>query len=141
MDRNELRREIREKTELSYSRSGGPGGQNVNKRDTKVTARLAVDELESPNEAALSRLRRRLEARINADGCIVIQAESTRSQGRNREEALDRLETLISAALRPDPRPRKATRPSRSARERRLKSKKQRGNIKVARRTPASGDD
>ncbi len=140
MDREALRQEIREKTELSYSRSGGPGGQNVNKRDTKVTARLSVAELEVPEEAALSRLRRRMVTRINAEGFIVIQSETTRSQGRNREDALERMEQLVVTALRPDPRPRKASRPSRAAKERRLSSKKRRGTVKSLRRGPNNDD-
>ena len=141
VDRDVLRQEIRTKSELSYSRSGGPGGQNVNKRDTKVTAKLRVSDLELPDPAALERLRLRLGTRINSEDCIVVQAETTRSQGRNREEALERMEGLIWTALRPDPRPRKATRPSRAARERRLQSKKRHGALKAGRRRPDAGED
>ena len=171
ISRDALRRQIRSRTELSYSRSGGPGGQNVNKRDTKVTGRLsvadlelpdpadsdrrvsrgteaegrcgrrAVADLELPDPADSDRLRRRLGARINSEGFLVVQAETTRSQGRNREEALERLEDLLWRALRPDPRPRKATRPSRAARERRLEAKKRRSARKSSRRKPVSGED
>ncbi len=142
MERDTLREEIRAKAELSYSRSGGPGGQNVNKRDTKVTVRLAVYELESPGPAGLDRIRRRLSTRISVDGFLVIQAESERSQARNREEALDRVENLIFQALRPDPKPRKKTRPSKASKDRRIKGKKIRSRIKSGRgRVSGHGDD
>ena len=142
MDRNALREEIRAKAELSYSRSGGPGGQNVNKRDTKVTVRLAVYELESPGSAGLDKIRRRLSTRISVEGFLVIQAEGERSQARNREEALDRIENLIFLALRPDPKPRKKTRPSRASKDRRIKGKKIRSQIKSGRgRVSGHGDE
>lgn len=133
VDRDALRREIREKSELSYSRSSGPGGQNVNKRDTKVTARLAVLELESPEPAAMERLKRRLSTRLTVDDCLVIQSDGERSQARNREEALERIESLVFQALRPDPKPRKKTRPTRASKERRITGKKIRAKIKIGR--------
>ncbi len=141
MNWNELRKEIREKTVTTFSRSGGPGGQNVNKRDTKVTARLPLDSLETPDPASLERLRHRLASRISSEGSIVIQVDTHRSQGRNREEALERMETLVRAALRPNPRPRKATAPSRASRERRLESKKRRSSVKASRRKPSGSED
>jgi len=134
MDREALLREIKENTYVSFSRSGGPGGQNVNKRDTKVSARLLVDSLHSPGEPGRARLRRRLERRINADGYIVLQSDRERSQLRNREDVLCRMIALVLGAMQPDPRPRRATRPSKAARERRLESKKMRGRIKRIRR-------
>jgi ribosome-associated protein len=141
MDRIELLREIQEKTELSFSRSGGPGGQNVNKRDTRVTARLLVENLVSPGEAGRMRIRRRLSGRINSEGYIVLHADGERSQLRNREDAVSRMEELVAGALRPDPRPRKATRPTRAAKERRLGSKKIRGRVKDGRRGSGFPDD
>lgn len=142
MDPSELREEIRAKAELSYSRSGGPGGQNVNKRDTKVTVHLAIDELECAGETGRERIKQRLSGRISTDGYLVIQADGERSQARNREDALERLESLISHALRPDPKPRKKTRPSRAARERRIKTKKKRSQVKSGRgRVSGHGDD
>ena len=133
MDRDALRSEIRRKAELSYSRSGGPGGQNVNKRDTKVTARLRISELEEPGEPGLARLAGRLESRLTTDGCLVLQADGERSQARNREDVLNRLEDLVVRALRPDPKPRRPSRPSGAARERRLAEKKRRSALKEAR--------
>jgi ribosome-associated protein len=141
MDRNELLREIQEKTELSFSRSGGPGGQNVNKRDTRVTAKLLVENLISPGVEGRMRIRRRLSGRINSEGYIVLHADSERSQLRNREDALSRMEALVFGALRPDPRPRKPTRPTRAAKERRLGSKKLKGRVKDGRRGAGFLDD
>ena len=142
MDTSELREDILANTELSFSRSSGPGGQNVNKRDTKVTIKLSVDDLKTPGDSGIEKIKRRLSTRINNEGYIVIQADGERSQARNREEALQRLEDLILHALRPDPRPRKKTKPSRAARERRIQSKKKRSLVKNKRRRVShNGDD
>ena len=136
MDIGELKEEIARKTRLSFSRSGGPGGQNVNKRDTKVTAKLVIDELQVPGEAGRARIHRRLSHRLTRDGVLILQSDSERSQNRNREEVLSRLVHLILRVLRPDPRPRKATAPSRASKERRLQGKKRRSDIKKSRGRP-----
>ncbi len=141
MDSETLREEIRSKAELSFSRSGGPGGQNVNKRDSKVTIHLAVDELEVPGEAGIAKIKQQLAARINSEGFLVIQVDGERSQLRNREEAFRLLETLLLQALRPDPKPRKKTKPSRAAKERRIRSKKKRSSLKNSRGRVSSGSD
>ena len=125
-----LRSRIRESTQFSFSRSGGPGGQNVNKRDTKVTARLDLRGLSEAGEADVARLRRRLANRINSAGVLVIQVDGERSQARNREIALERLEGLVTEALRPDPKPRRRRQPSRAAEERRMSGKKRRAAVK-----------
>ncbi len=137
MNHHILHREIREKSEVTFSHSGGPGGQNVNKRNTKVTLRLPVGSLESPGDEGRQRIRARLASRLTTDDALVIHSELTRNQWRNREEALRRMESLITEALRPPSPPRKATRPSRAARERRLAGKKHRSSLKASRRKPA----
>lgn len=121
--------------ELSFAaaRSGGPGGQNVNKVASKVL--LSFDIAHSPclSEAQRSRLLERLAARITKDGLLRVQASSHREQARNLEEARDRLGSLLAAALE-RPRARRATRPTRASKERRLGAKRRRSETKRGRR-------
>jgi len=118
-----------------FSRSSGPGGQSVNTADSRVE--LSYDVAGSPalpehlRQRALSRLGGRL-----ADGVLTIAASEYRSQHRNREAARARLVEMLTEALAPPPRPRKASRPTRGSRERRLAGKKRRGETKALRRRP-----
>lgn len=134
MDRDLLRQLIRKNVQLTYSRASGPGGQNVNKRDTKVTAKLVLSSLNSVDEASSERMYRRLAPRISGDGNIVLQTDGERSQARNREAALERMERLLWEALRPAQRPRKPSKPSKAARERRLTAKHHRSRQKAYRK-------
>lgn len=115
-------------------RSSGPGGQNVNKRSTKIELRVALEAIPL-DRGARSRLRRLAGSRLTDAGEIVIAADEERSQRRNREAALGRLREMVARAL-VRPKPRKKTKPSRGSVERRLKEKKQRGEIKRTRRRP-----
>jgi ribosome-associated protein len=117
-----LRESIRSASVLSFSRSSGPGGQNVNKLNTKVTLRLRLDNIIGLSEAELSRMRELLANRINAEGEIVIHADEERSRRTNQERVYLRIEALIAGAARL-PRQRKPTRPSKAAREKRLQVK------------------
>lgn len=121
--------------DVSFSRSGGSGGQNVNKVNTKVTARLAIEELDELSDAQRNRIREKLANRINTDDELVIQVQEEREQRRNREIAVRRLTNLIRHAMK-RPKPRKPTKPSRGARERRLNEKRRRSETKKARRDP-----
>jgi ribosome-associated protein len=129
----ELRRSLHEKAEIQFSRSGGPGGQNVNKVNTKVLLRLRVGDLAGLNEAETARLRETLAGRITANDEIIISSDGERSQGINRERAYFRLEALIAAAARL-PKHRRPTNPSRAAREKRLQSKRLHSRKKASRR-------
>jgi len=116
--------------ELRTSRSSGPGGQHAQKTETRVEAVFDVEASATLSNAQKRRL-------IGRAGPVVrAVAQDERSQARNRELALERLEATIAAALRPRRR-RRPTKPTRSAREERLAEKRRRGETKRLRRPPA----
>ena len=133
MDTVLLRQSIRAAAIASFSRSGGPGGQNVNKVNTKVTLRLRLAAIEGLTETEMARVRELLANRISTEDEIVIQADEERSQRTNLERALFRLEALIVAAAR-QPKKRRPTKPSQAAREQRLHTKQLNSRKKALRR-------
>ena len=119
-----------EEIHLRASRSSGPGGQHANVTASRIEAVFDVDSSETLSEEQRALLRRKLGDRVTA------VAQDARSQARNRELALERLREKIAAGLR-RPKPRRPTRPSRAARERRLEGKRRQSQRKAQRRPPS----
>jgi ribosome-associated protein len=123
----------------SFVRSSGPGGQNVNKLSTAVQLRFNARHSPSLPDEMVARLTRLAGKRMTKDGVLVIIAQNHRTQERNRAEARHRLIALLrKAAVRPVPR--RATKPTKASREKRIEGKKRRATIKALRQSRPSWD-
>ncbi|MHC4427342.1 MAG: alternative ribosome rescue aminoacyl-tRNA hydrolase ArfB [Planctomycetota bacterium] len=123
----------------TYARSGGPGGQAVNKLSTRAQLRVALADIKGLDEQAADRLRRLAGRRVNQAGELVLDSDEHRSQLANRRACLKRLRALVGEAV-VGPRPRTPTRPTRASVERRLAQKRRRGRAKETRRKPSEED-
>ncbi len=125
--------------EFRFARSSGPGGQNVNKVNSKATLRWDVGRSSALSAELRARFLARFAARIGNDGRLSISSQRFRDQGRNVADCLGKLREMLRGVARP-PRPRRPTRPSRGAGERRLAGKRLQGAAKRLRARPRADD-
>ena len=110
--------------DFTFARSSGPGGQNVNKVNTKATLRWGVEQSTSLTETVKKRLRAQQKRRFTTEGELIITSQRFRDQGRNVADCLSKLREMLAEACKTEKK-RKATKPTRSSRERRLRNKKE----------------
>lgn len=118
---------------FTFSRSGGPGGQNVNKVNSRAQLHWNVAATRALPDDVKARLQAQYKSRINDAGELLIDCDETRSQHENREICLRRLAEMIAAAAKP-PKKRIATKPSKASKKRRLQARKHRSAVKALRR-------
>lgn len=118
-----------------FARSGGPGGQNVNKVESKALLIWQVGESQAIREDVKRRLAQQQKRFFTGDGNLLITSQRFRDQDRNRQDCLEKLRAMIVQALHV-PKPRKKTKPTRGSRQRRLEAKRRRSTVRSARRIP-----
>ncbi len=138
MDEAALRAWLESEAEMTFSRSSGPGGQNVNKLNTKASLFVPVGEARGLSDEERSRAVEKFSGRRAEGGVLVIQVQDTRSQLKNREIAVERAVQVIKFALKRE-KPRRPTKPSRAAKERRLLKKRITGQKKAGRSGRSAG--
>lgn len=140
METNQLRQKLLKELSFTASRSGGPGGQNVNKVSSKVTLKWRPEQTQALSVPHRERFLARYATKISREGLLLISSAESRDQSRNKERCIEKLLSLIQAVRFP-PKKRKASKPPRAEKERRLKSKKLRASLKQGRRGPARDEN
>jgi len=125
---------------VETSRSSGPGGQHVNKTETRVTVRFDVEASAALDEDQKAMVRERLSSRLTREGVLLVSAQRHRSQSANRELAIERLVELLQEALT-EVEPRWSTRVPRGQKSDRRQQKRHRGELKRLRQAPPADDD
>ena len=124
-----------EEFEFRFDRSSGPGGQNVNKVNSKATLHWRVVDTPSLPDPVRQRFLERFATRINKQGQLVVSSQRHRDQAKNVEDCLQRVEEMLLQVIKP-PRRRKKTKPTQASKRRRLDDKRRRGDTKKMRRSP-----
>ena len=118
--------------EFTFARSSGPGGQNVNKVNSKAVLKWSIDDADHVPASVIARFKAAFANQINKDGKVVIASDAYRDQARNIQDCKDKLTTMLKAVARP-PKPRKKTKPTKAQKETRLKQKRQQAEKKQQR--------